>query len=66
MLQIKGKIEGTAVVRDKNGNIKGYLKIGGDASLEDAAKIAGIPPENLAATLAAGDGSANILPSQEN
>lgn len=53
---IKGKIEGTAVIRDKNGNVKGHLKFGGDATLEEVAQLTGKSPEQIR----------EILSSQEN
>ena len=45
---IKGEIRGTAVVRDKDGNIKGHITFGGDATLEQFAAVKGIPLEEAA------------------
>ena len=47
----RGRIDGKAVIRDKDGNIKGELTIGGDATLEQAAALAGITPEQLQSKL---------------
>jgi len=50
---VQGRIEGTAVLKDKDGNIKAHIKIGGDATLEQTANLLGISPEELAKRLEA-------------
>lgn len=42
----QGELRGTAVIRDKEGNIKGTFEFGGPASAEEAQKVSdavGIP-----------------------